>query len=396
MLLSRLNTHSNRNIARIQLEYKLGLCAKLNYLRKQRMKFKQPLLSIITTFALLLSANSQAGRQGINFYYGLGLGLSKVKAVDMMPTADIVFGFEEDGWALEAIAFGSLEAGTDDSSVDTSISGTHIGIAYRTIEKDNSWFKIKVSSTKLDFSDSDGSKDFKTDGTSYTIGYGIRMQHDARLEIDYSYYNGKEKKDPSQNNGLTLKDPVHMIDARYFWGGAPYNGKFTDWNDSNLLYMGGLIGLLESDLGNDYDTSLAYSLIFGVDLSRVTIQGLSIELLLGGSLTADSSLTDPAFNDEYTSSLFGLYGVYRTPGKLYFKASLGYLSLRIEDDLYFANGDFDETIKFTESGLSYGLGAGYKLSNPARLELDIKSAALDVEGFDYDPYVVGLSFLYSF
>jgi len=178
------------------------------------MKFKQSLLLIITTFVLLVSANSHAGRQGINFYYGLGLGISQTEFVDIMPTADVVFGFEEDGWALEGIAFGSLEVGTDDNSVDTSIVGSHIGIAYRTIETNNSWFKFKVSSTKIDFDDSDTSIDYKTKGNSYTIGYGIRMNREARLELDYSYYDSSD-----------LSESLHMIIARYFWGGSEYQGK---------------------------------------------------------------------------------------------------------------------------------------------------------------------------
>jgi len=178
------------------------------------MKYKQSLLLITTTLVLLMSANSQAGRQGINFYYGLGLGASQTKSVDIMPTADVVFGFEEDGWALEAIAFGSLEVGTDDTSVDTSMNGSHIGIAYRTIEKNNNWFKFKVSSTKMDFDDSDTSLDYKTKGNSYTIGYGIRMNREARLELDYSYYDSSD-----------LSEALHMIIARYFWGGSEYQGK---------------------------------------------------------------------------------------------------------------------------------------------------------------------------
>ena len=177
------------------------------------MKFKQNLLLIITTFLMMVSVESQAGRQGISFYYGLGLGIVAPTDLDIAPTGDVMFGIEEDGWALEFIGYGSIEAGTNNTAVDYSVSGSHIGLAYRTIESNGQWYKFKVSGTDMDFDFSNTTVEAETTGNSYTIGWGMRMKREARLEIDYSYYKSDD-----------LNDPVHMATIRYFWGGSEYTG----------------------------------------------------------------------------------------------------------------------------------------------------------------------------
>jgi len=178
------------------------------------MKFKQNTLLIITTFLVFMSANSQAGRQGISFYYGLGLGVVAPADSDIGGTGNIMFGIEEDGWALEAIGYGSIEAGTDNPAIDYSVSGSHIGLAYRTIEENGTWYKFKASGTDMNFDLSSTAVETETSGISYTIGWGIRMNREARLEIDYTYYDSDD-----------LTDPVHMATFRYFWGGSDYQGR---------------------------------------------------------------------------------------------------------------------------------------------------------------------------
>ncbi len=160
-----------------------------------------------------MSVNSQAGRQGISFYYGLGLGVVAPANSDIGGTGSIMFGVEEDGWALELVGYGSVEAGTDDSTVDYSISGNHIGLAYRTIENNGSWYKFKISGTDMNFDLSNTSTDLETNGNSYTIGWGMRTNREARLEVDYTYYDSDD-----------LTDPVHMATIHYFWGGSKYQG----------------------------------------------------------------------------------------------------------------------------------------------------------------------------
>lgn len=182
------------------------------------MKFKQSLLLILSMSAMLLSANSYAGRQGINYYYGVGLGAAAPADSDVTATGNLMIGLEEDGWSLEIIGFGSIESGTDITTLDYSISGTDIGLAYRSIEKNGRYYKIKFSNTDLDI-------DFKntvlnttttveTSGNSYTFGMAWRTSRENRVELDYTYHNNDD-----------LSDPVHMVTLSYLWGGAPYLGK---------------------------------------------------------------------------------------------------------------------------------------------------------------------------
>ena len=183
------------------------------------MKLKHSLLITASTLLVLLSASSHAGRTGVNSYYGIGLGAAVLPDADAAPTGEIVLGITEDGWALEAIGFASTEVGTDISTVDTSVSGKDIGLSYRSVEKNNRYYKLKVSKTDLDIETKTTSgtatatSTTATEGNSYTIGMGFRMDRETRLEVDYVYHN---------NDDLT--DPVHFLMFKYLWGGAPYQG----------------------------------------------------------------------------------------------------------------------------------------------------------------------------
>ncbi|HEY9200059.1 MAG TPA: outer membrane beta-barrel protein [Gammaproteobacteria bacterium] len=182
------------------------------------MKLKQTLLFTASSLLILASASSQAGRQGIDFYYGLGLGAAQPTDVDASATGEIILGIEEDGWAIEGIAYNGMDAATDVTNIDYSLSGTEIGLAYRTIEKNDRYYKIKYSRADMDFetinTTTDNSSTTESSGNSYTVGIGFRMDRDARLELDYSYHNID-----------ALSDPVHFISLRYLWGGSPYQGR---------------------------------------------------------------------------------------------------------------------------------------------------------------------------
>jgi len=179
------------------------------------MKLKHSLLLTASTLLIFLSANSHAGREGVNAYYGLGLAATSITDVDPAPTGQIIIGVEEDGWALEAIGYASTEVATEVSSVDASISGTEIGLAFRTIEKNERYYKFKYSMTDLDIdSITTGSTTTNTTtGKSYTIGMGFRTSRVNRVEVDYTFHNSDD-----------LSDAVHFISLKYLWGGAPYHG----------------------------------------------------------------------------------------------------------------------------------------------------------------------------
>lgn len=182
------------------------------------MKLKQTLLFTASSLLILASASSQAGRQGIDFYYGLGLGAAQPADVDVSATGEIILGIEEDGWAIEGIAYSGLDSGTDVTNFDYSLSGTELGLAYRTIEKHNRYYKIKFSQADMDFETintvTNASSTANTSGNSYTVGMGFRMDREERLELDYTYHNNDN-----------FSDPVHFINLRYLWGGSPYQGR---------------------------------------------------------------------------------------------------------------------------------------------------------------------------
>lgn len=186
------------------------------------MKLKQNLLLIITTFLLFMSASSQAARQGVSFYYGLGqtTGLADNTDFDLAIMGDIMFGIEEDGWALEATAFGGLDATSGDGVQDYSTSGTNFSFIYRTAGSSN-WFKYKISITEMDFKYTTAPTN-KTDGLTYTIGWGFRASRESRIEIDYNFYSiGNQDNQP-----VNLEiDAMHMIRFSYFWGGPEYKGR---------------------------------------------------------------------------------------------------------------------------------------------------------------------------
>ena len=183
------------------------------------MKLKHSLLLTASTLFIFLSANSHAGREGVNAYYGLGLAATSIKYVDPAPTGQIIVGVEEDGWALEAIGYGSTEVGSDDPETDFSISGKDIGLAFRTIEKNERYYKFKYSITDLDLKDKETiasvttTTTTATSGKSYTIGMGFRTSRVNRVEVDYTYHNSDD-----------ISDAVHFISLKYLWGGAPYHG----------------------------------------------------------------------------------------------------------------------------------------------------------------------------
>ena len=182
------------------------------------MKLKQSLLLLVSISMVLLSSNSFAGRQGINLIYGIGLGAVSPADSDVAAAGSVFFGFIEDGWSLEGTAIKSTEAGTDIPLFDYSIKATDIGIAYRTVESNNSYFKFKISETDIDVTSINTATNAdittETEGRTYTLGMGWRMSRENRLEVDYSYHSSDD-----------FSDPIHMINVSYLWGGAPYLGK---------------------------------------------------------------------------------------------------------------------------------------------------------------------------
>lgn len=196
------------------------------------MKLKHYLLTTATSALILLSSNSFAGREGVSLYYGLGAGVAAPQDIpvpadlvgllganiEFDPTANVelVLGIEEDGWALEAIANQSADVGTSLNGVDYNLQAVELGIAYRTIERNDRYYKFKYSKTDMDFEfDSSGtSATAETEGNSFTVGMGFRMERDQRMEVDFTYHDNDD-----------TKEAIYFINMRYLWGGSKYQGK---------------------------------------------------------------------------------------------------------------------------------------------------------------------------
>lgn len=365
------------------------------------MKIKQNLLLTATTLGLVMSASSYAGRQGVSAYYGVGLGLIspdyKTSATvngpdDATMQGAIVAGVEEDGWALEAVAFSGLEAGTN-SSVDYTMSGLDIGLAYRTIEKNSKYYKLKFSKSDVDIDFTQGLSTAETEGNTYSIGMGFRMDRQERMEINYNLFKPDEGS-----------DTAHMINVSYLWGGAPYDGEYHSWDDNDRrragpLNIGLYVGQLDLDFGLGFENATVYGLATSFDLAKHGSNDILVEFTYG--VSGEASSDDSIIPDEYTTSSMALFAAYRTSGPVYFKGRLGYMQVSLEQDFYIPDAGsptgftLDATAEDDESGFAYGLGGGMMFGN-YRLELDYTVVKLETAGFKYDPSAITVSLLYNF
>jgi len=169
-------------------------------------------------FMLTMSAGAQAGKQGINFFYGVGVtGLSsseKTPEFDAAGGGEVIVGFEEDGWAVEYSGFKTLESGTNTTNLDYTASITQLSLAYRTIEKGKMYYKFKAGQMTADFNFTGATATAETDGTFVGLGLGMRTSREARIELEYSLYSSD-----------TI-DTTHMFTLRYLFGGAPAENAF--------------------------------------------------------------------------------------------------------------------------------------------------------------------------
>ncbi len=187
-------------------------------------------------FAMLLvmaSVQSHAGRQGIHFLYGAGMTVvvpqvkSNIVGHDPAVAGGIVVGIEEDGWAAEVNLARSLDTGTDSSDgVDYNIAMSTVSLSYRTVERNNRYYKYKYGKVDQDYDFVSttstplvGDTTIATSGDLYSFAVGFRMQHTSRLEVEYSYYARKK-----ENSSTPYLSGAHMISLRYIFGGAPYEG----------------------------------------------------------------------------------------------------------------------------------------------------------------------------
>jgi len=192
------------------------------------MKIQYRLL--FTMILVMASTQSQAGRQGIHFLYGGGLSIivpqvrSSIVSHDPAAAAEIMVGIEEDGWAAEFSGMRSLDAGTAASGIDYNMTVSQASLSYRTVEKNNRYYKYKYGKMDQDFDFVSttggalaGNTTIQTSGSVYSFAVGFRRAQTERWEVEYSYYS-KNK----ENSGSPYLSGAHMITLRYLFGGVPF------------------------------------------------------------------------------------------------------------------------------------------------------------------------------
>jgi len=179
---------------------------------------KAALLSCVLMLALATSA--QAGNQGIDFFYGIGVvAVSSDEDTgglefDVAGGGEFIVGVEEDGWAFEYSGVRTVESGTNNAALDYTASITQLSLAYRTIEKGKIYYKIKAGSMTLDIDFSDATPLVATDGNFVGLGMGMRTGKETRMELEYTLYSSDDI------------DTTHMITLRYLFGGTPSASAF--------------------------------------------------------------------------------------------------------------------------------------------------------------------------
>ena len=186
------------------------------------MNHKRNILVLLACFLMTATSVAQAGRQGVSFYYGLGLSAVSVQddavstigvnEIDPFASGELVLGFEEDGWAFEYSGMRGMESGTDAAAIDASASGSQTTLSYRTLESGTTYYKFKAGKMDLDFDYSGNTTSLSSSGTVFGVGMGWRMGLEERLELEYNLYSTSDV------------DTTHLITLRYLWGGAKYEG----------------------------------------------------------------------------------------------------------------------------------------------------------------------------
>lgn len=180
------------------------------------MKLKQTSQFILFTLLMSVSALSLAGRQGVSFFYGIGVGAAYIdesSAYDVTAAGEFLLGFEEDGWAFEYVGFQTLEAGTSVANLDYKLKGGATSLAYRTVESGGTYYKIKYGNLDSDVSWSNGSPSNSLDGNVYSLGMGFRLEKEKRMEIEYSFFSADSSSD--------INSDTHMLTLHYLFGGTP-------------------------------------------------------------------------------------------------------------------------------------------------------------------------------
>jgi opacity protein-like surface antigen len=165
------------------------------------------------------------------------------------------------------------------------------------------------------------------------------------------------------------------------------------------FYVGGTVGSMSFDVDDeDYaGSTITY------DIDDATAAGAIVGYEFGSGFSAEfqSNYAQPDMNvrydgdtiisgdfDYYTNSI---YGVWRSPGKVYFKGKLGYSYQYSETEIEYSNGS-DDDVDWDDSGISYGVGVGVTFIDHLMVELEYTDSSSDEVDMDF----IGVSVAWHF
>lgn len=137
----------------------------------------------------------------------------------------------------------------------------------------------------------------------------------------------------------------------------------------NPFYVGVKGGTMMVDL-SEYDNASSAGVLLGYRITDDTSGSVAVEAEFTDSSSAD--ITVLGMTGKWDINTFAGYLAYRSPGDLYFKGKIGYLNEDLNVNIVGAN------ISGSDSGLSIGVGGGFKLGTNVALEAEYTVIEQDV------------------
>jgi len=140
----------------------------------------------------------------------------------------------------------------------------------------------------------------------------------------------------------------------------------------NNMYYGVKVGSMMVDVAG-FGDAVNIGGIVGLPLTRLGQGSISVE----GELTTSVIKGDVGlfgFNGDWRITTLAGYGVFRTDGPMYFKAKAGLLYEDVSVSVAGIPGAFNGT----DTGLSFGIGGGMKLSGGQSIEIEYTIIESDV------------------
>ena len=137
----------------------------------------------------------------------------------------------------------------------------------------------------------------------------------------------------------------------------------------NPFYVGVKGGTMMVDL-SEYDDASSLGVLLGYRITDDSSGSVAVEAEFTNSSSSDITVLGKTGNWDINT--FAGYLTYRTPGNLYLKGKIGFLNEDINVNIVGAN------ISGSDSGLSIGVGGGWKLGTNAALELEYTVIEQDI------------------